>query len=223
MPATADVHQSPTAGDAGNGSGAIIDAAATCFMESGYSDASIDDVARRLGATKGMIYHYFKSKADLFFEVHRVGMAININAIEPLIARDMSPKQKLIAICRAHLRNMLDHLNYQRVVLQGVEMHLFGSTTPGQREKLQLLMHERERYESMIRSVLVAGKAQGAFAFESASMASKAVLAILNNPVIWYHPRASQNQADRENIIEQFTQFALNSIQPSRSNLGAHP
>ena len=46
---------------------AILDAAALCFMERGFNATSIDDIARRLSATKGMVYHYFSSKAELFF------------------------------------------------------------------------------------------------------------------------------------------------------------
>ncbi len=45
----------------------ILDASARCFMEHGFKATSIDDIARRLGATKGMVYHYFDSKSDLFF------------------------------------------------------------------------------------------------------------------------------------------------------------
>ena len=44
----------------------ILMAAADCFMERGYSATSVDDVARRLGATKGRIYHHFPSKSALF-------------------------------------------------------------------------------------------------------------------------------------------------------------
>ena len=199
-------------GDPISGKDAIIDAAASCFMEAGYSDASIDDVAERLGATKGMIYHYFRSKADLFFEVHRRGMAINLGSIEPIVNGDLPVSEKFSEICRTHLGNMIEHIRYQRVVLQGVDMHLFGATTPGQREKLKLLMEERERYEGMIRSVLVEGRRQGLFEFDSPSLASKAVLAILNNPVIWYQPRQNENAKHTQSLIDEFTRYALNSI-----------
>lgn len=40
----------------------ILHMAAECFMEQGFHATSIDDVARRLGATKGRIYHHYPSK-----------------------------------------------------------------------------------------------------------------------------------------------------------------
>ena len=47
----------------------ILQTAAECFTERGYAETSIDDVARRLGCTKGRIYHFFASKVDLFCSV----------------------------------------------------------------------------------------------------------------------------------------------------------
>lgn len=195
-----------------NGRDAIIAAAADCFMEAGYGATSIDAVADRLGATKGRVYHYYRSKAELFFDVHRRGMAINLETIVPIASADMPPRDKLTAMCRAHIRNMLDHISYQRVVMQGVEMHLAGATTPSQREQLALLMKERERYEGLFRQVLVEGRDAGAFDFGNASFASKAVLAILNNPVIWYRLRPGDAQAAREEIIDEFAGFVLNCV-----------
>ncbi|MEC9344539.1 MAG: helix-turn-helix domain-containing protein, partial [Pseudomonadota bacterium] len=106
---------------------AIILAAAHCFMKAGYGATSIDDVAHELNATKGRVYHYYRSKAELFYDVHRRGMAINFSVIEPIMQRDLAPREKLEAMSRAHVHAMLEHLDFQRVVMQGVEMHLAGA------------------------------------------------------------------------------------------------
>lgn len=44
----------------------IIEAANKVFAEKGYHEATMDDIARRLGVSKGAIYLYFASKEDLF-------------------------------------------------------------------------------------------------------------------------------------------------------------
>lgn len=194
------------------GKEAIVDAAARCFMEAGFSATSIDDVAHALGATKGRIYHYYRSKVELFFDVHRVGMAINVDSIEPIVATQDPALIKLEAMCRAHIHNMLANLSYQRVVMQGVEMHLYFPTTPMQREALKVLMKEREYYEGLFRKVLVDGQTEGVFEFSSPSFASKAVLALLNNPVLWYDPKLDKNEEDQLEIVEQFTAFALKTV-----------
>lgn len=44
----------------------ILDAASRVFAEKGYHEATMDDIAKRLGVSKGAIYLYFSSKEDLF-------------------------------------------------------------------------------------------------------------------------------------------------------------
>jgi AcrR family transcriptional regulator len=44
----------------------ILDAANRVFAEKGYHEATMDDIAKRLGVSKGAIYIYFPSKEDLF-------------------------------------------------------------------------------------------------------------------------------------------------------------
>ncbi|GIL01566.1 MAG: TetR family transcriptional regulator [Alphaproteobacteria bacterium] len=194
------------------GRDAIVFAAADCFMQAGYDATSIDDVAARLNATKGRVYHYYRSKADLFFDVQRRGMEINLATLEPIALGPGDPLARLTAMCRSHLSVMMEYLNFQRVVMQGVEMHLAGATTPAQRRELARLMAERERYEGLFRKVLVEGRQAGLFAFANPSFASKAVLAVLNNPVLWFRRRDGDDAASRQAIIDEFTAFALNCV-----------
>jgi AcrR family transcriptional regulator len=197
---------------AGSGRAAILSAAADCFMISGYEGTSIDDVAKNLNATKGMIYHYYRSKADLFFDVFRRGMAINLDTIRPIAELPDKPADKFRAMCHAHLRNMLRFISFQRVVMQGVEMHLAGPTTPAQREALRALMKDRECYELLFRATLLEGRESGDFQFENPSFASKAVLAVLNNPVLWYRPRSNENVNLHNEIVGEFTRFAMKIV-----------
>ena len=47
----------------------IIEAAAQVFARSGYSNASVANIARHANIGKGTVYEYFQSKEDLFFAV----------------------------------------------------------------------------------------------------------------------------------------------------------
>ena len=46
--------------------GQILDGAKRVFMKLGYDAASMNDVTREAGVSKGTIYVYFQSKEDLF-------------------------------------------------------------------------------------------------------------------------------------------------------------
>jgi AcrR family transcriptional regulator len=44
----------------------IVEVAHKVFSEKGYHDATMDNVAHRLGVSKGALYQYFNSKEDLY-------------------------------------------------------------------------------------------------------------------------------------------------------------
>jgi AcrR family transcriptional regulator len=49
----------------------ILDCASAVFHQKGFADATIEDIAARAEISKGTIYLYFKSKADLYFSITR--------------------------------------------------------------------------------------------------------------------------------------------------------
>lgn len=49
----------------------LLDAALEVFTELGYERATLNDVADKVGVTKGALYHYFSSKEQLFVELVR--------------------------------------------------------------------------------------------------------------------------------------------------------
>src|SRR5271155_63523 len=93
----------------------IIAAAAECFMEQGFQATSIDDVARRLGSTKGRIYHHYASKIDLFFDVHREGMRRLFEAVEPYRITKGDGVTVLRAMLFAHAMALLDNQTFETV------------------------------------------------------------------------------------------------------------
>lgn len=44
----------------------IIEAARTCFLDKGYFDTKMDDIARAASLSKGGVYFHFDSKRDIF-------------------------------------------------------------------------------------------------------------------------------------------------------------
>ena len=44
----------------------ILKAATAEFAEKGFGDARVDEIARRAGINKRMLYHYFGNKDELF-------------------------------------------------------------------------------------------------------------------------------------------------------------
>ena len=112
----------PLPTDAAKASGnQILQAAAELFMEFGYAATSIDAVAQRLGATKGRIYHHFRSKADLYFDVQVAAMVRVTDAIEPIARRRVAAVERLSAMALRHAQILLTELPMQKVAVQRLE------------------------------------------------------------------------------------------------------
>ena len=59
----------------------ITEAALAAFAENGYAATRVDDVARRAGVSKGLLYLYFKTKEELFKAVVRGLVVPRIDAL----------------------------------------------------------------------------------------------------------------------------------------------
>lgn len=79
----------------------ILDAAFRVFGARGFHQATLDDVARQAGITKGTIYLYFPSKAALFTAMLKTRITAVIPSTEPRSGRaESSLEARLAAIGR---------------------------------------------------------------------------------------------------------------------------
>lgn len=74
----------------------ITEAAFAAFAENGYAATRVDDVAKRAGVSKGLLYLYFKTKEELFKAVIRSLVMPRIDALTARIdSADMSAEDFL--------------------------------------------------------------------------------------------------------------------------------
>jgi AcrR family transcriptional regulator len=190
----------------------ILAAAAECFMEQGFQATSIDDVARRLGSTKGRIYHHYASKTDLFFDVHREGMARLFAGIEPAMRTAGNGVTVLTAMLRAHALSLMNNHTYESVVVQGVHLHRFGATTPAQRVVLDELIASRDAFEGLFKRQVEAAKADGSLADLDVSIAVKTMLGALQWSLIWYRPEADRGPGARERLADKMVKTLVGGL-----------
>jgi AcrR family transcriptional regulator len=190
----------------------IIDAAAQCFMRKGLEKATIDDIADQLGATKGRVYHHFRSKNAIYFAVHRQAMQYCFDAVAPLLGQAVPCDHKLEAMATAHACVMMDTLPYQRSIRLGVEIYLRGSTTEEERAVLKELITQRNDYEDLYREVLRAGVAEGTLDVPSVEIAGRVMMGALNGLVDWYRIRPEQTDADRTAIARALARTVVRGM-----------
>lgn len=190
----------------------ILETAAQCFMEQGFSTTSIDDVARRMGSTKGRIYHYYSSKTDLFFDVHREGMDRLFKAVVPAMTVHGSALQRLENMLMAHSLAMMNNVAFEAVVVQGVHMHKLAATTPDQRRTLNELISIRHRFEDLFKQVIREGIEDGSIRHVNISVSAKAVLGAINWLSIWYQPRPMETDADKIALAKEIVGIQIKGL-----------
>lgn len=62
----------------------ILDAARVLFLENGYEQTSMRNIAIKLNCSPGTLYLYFKDKDEIFFALHQEGFSTFLTMISPL-------------------------------------------------------------------------------------------------------------------------------------------
>lgn len=190
----------------------ILVSGAQCFMERGFGATSIDDIAERIGATKGMVYHYFGSKAELFFEIHQRGMDALYAVLNPLLEQDITASERFQQMCLAHVRTLLHTQPFQRTMSEGVQMHLHHVSNEAQRHQLRALQDRRMEYEVMFMQALEAGVDEGSLRSANPKLAIKPILAGLNSIISWYQPRTEETEEEREALVQLVVDTVLQGV-----------
>jgi AcrR family transcriptional regulator len=95
----------------------LLEAGAKVFTERSYDDASMAEVAREAGISKGLLYHYFPSKRDLFVATLEAAAAELRDITEPDPSKPV-PEQ-LNAILDTYLAWIEEHADSYAKLLEG--------------------------------------------------------------------------------------------------------
>jgi TetR/AcrR family transcriptional regulator, fatty acid metabolism regulator protein len=136
----------------------ILQAAHELLFERGYHDMSIDDLAARVGISKGTVYLHFASKEDLVLALLERGRRDLLQTLDAILSSNGTPREKLRAILeRVYSGMSCKQFQVISTVFQNPAM--FGRLA----EKRQALVEAWDAPMERIAAVLDEGKAQGEF------------------------------------------------------------
>src|ERR1051326_2047926 len=82
---------------------AILKSALEEFAHEGVTGARTDEIARRAGVNKALLYYYFKDKDGLYAAaLEQVFSGLNVRVMTVLEDSRMPPRQKLLRYVEAH-------------------------------------------------------------------------------------------------------------------------
>lgn len=86
---------------------ALVRHARKVFAKKGYADASLGEIVRRAGVTKGALYHHFPDKAQLYRAVVEDVERELVSAIQEAAAPGRDAGERLDRMCTAYLDHCL--------------------------------------------------------------------------------------------------------------------
>jgi hypothetical protein len=96
----------------------IFTAVADAWLKKGAkSSISMEDIAREMGGTTGILYYYFESKGDMMKQMQKYLFDKLEKAEKPIYEnQSMSDRERLEAVLRAHIRANCDNWKIARVL-----------------------------------------------------------------------------------------------------------
>jgi AcrR family transcriptional regulator len=130
----------------------ILDAANKVFAENGYHEATMDDIAKRLGVSKGAIYLYFSSKEDLFEAMVKTAPQAFKEILYSSFGDEANPIQSATQFFDKMLKLSASN--------PGLSFEILSEASRNPSLK-RILKQNHEEYERVLTSFLVEGRKRG--------------------------------------------------------------
>lgn len=158
----------------------IVLTAAHLFDEAGYTNTTMEDIARAVGIAKPTLYHYFPSKDEILFDIHGEFIDLLIDRHGQRISVGLGPEQQLLEVIADVLELMETHRGHVRVFFEH-----YRELPAAQQETIKL---KRDAYEKAVEEIFREGSDSGVFRDLDPRLASLATFGMCNWAYQWFRP-----------------------------------
>lgn len=113
------------------------------------SSFSLDEIALKIGSTKGLIYYYFKSKGDLLYKLNNYFFDFIKESVDPyVINTKLNSREKLLSIIKSYILTSCEHWKLSSVLWNDFAL---GLVTSGQ---ARAVTRRRRQYINYISALI---------------------------------------------------------------------
>jgi len=160
--------------------GEILDAALKVFAEKGYAATRMEDIAARAGVTKGTIYLYFPSKAEVFTTVARETVGVALAGVAQQVRAFKGSSCELLVLLLSSIAAFLQ--DKDRAMLPKIIISESGNFP----ELARIWRHEViDKALSMVTGAIAQGVARGEFRPLPPEHVARLCIAPIMLSVIW--------------------------------------
>lgn len=127
------------------------------FARKGLDATSIQDIALEAGISAGLMYHYYKSKEDLFVELVETAVHAALESLRLLFSLDLPPAEKI----RRLSRGVIEDFGAGDLTSQYYMLMILSSLTDNIPAKAAEIREAGYEPFAMLANLIAEGQAQG--------------------------------------------------------------
>jgi AcrR family transcriptional regulator len=175
----------------------IAKIAAGLFGTKGYLETSIDDIAAAARVTKGGVYHYFGSKAEILYFICSTYVDLDLENLEESLAGIEDPVEKIKLIIFRHIKHYATHEYGAKTLLNEAYCLPFNYYKQ---------VKERERHYLRIVTQVLSEYVGPRAEKDLITALAFSLFGMMNWIYSWYDPRKSLKPEELSNLVfEIFT------------------
>lgn len=166
----------------------ILLSAIKIVNESGFEQATMEQIAARLYMTKGSLYYYFKNKQDLLFQCHHFVLSKALVHLREIGGRELSAEDKLAQLVDAHIHYVIEEREFFHLILDPNKTFV--------REQLQPVLELRKQYATIFDEVIAQGIAENVFSMSDPFITRMTILGAMNWIQQWFKTEGTLTKKD---------------------------
>jgi TetR/AcrR family transcriptional regulator, cholesterol catabolism regulator len=154
----------------------ILEATAGLFLEKGFYETPMHEVAKAAGIGKSTLYDYFSSKDEIIVYAIENSLKEVTQRARAIIGQDTDAKSRLRHLMHMHLNHLLNNRAFfLRLTVEAGRLN---------RESQDRIQVKRHAYQDMLQDLIEEGITEGSFRPVNAAVAMKTLISMMT-PVVF--------------------------------------
>ena len=184
---------------------AVLQTAVQLFIDKGYRQTSLDDVAEKLKITKPALYYYFRNKEEIYLECYRRGIALTQQSLDKIRAHAGSGLEKVAGFIQTY--TVIIARDFGRFLVRQDDREL----SPEAQSEVRA---EKRKIDQSLRSFIDMGIADGSVRPCNVKLAAFALAGAIHSLATWFEPGGALTA---EEVGAEFAQTLTQGLANRRS------
>jgi AcrR family transcriptional regulator len=181
----------------------ILKVSQALFSRFGFIKTTVDEIAKLARIGKGTIYHYFRSKEEVFAEVIKKESGALQEKIHLALEAEHTPQGKLTTFVKTRSHHLKILTNYYSALTDDYLEH-YAFIEEARRKYL-------DREIQTVKDILAEGMGKGVFEIEDAKLTAQAIVLLLK--AVEYPWSVEKEKFDIENSTNKFLNILFKGIE----------